>query len=710
MKFLDNLPVRTKLIGSFLVVAGIVLVVAVVGYTNMQGIKANLDSTYHDQLLPIQQLGAASTALYKVRGDLYRYLALPEERAKVEQEIAANIATIEEQVDLYREVNLTSEEKAKLAEFDKAWATYKQEVQKALEAGKAGRQEQILAAIADGGTVAEARKAVGAAMQELIDINERLAGELNEAANASFAGAVRTMVIFAALGLALALAASWLISQSITSPVQLLLRGAEGLAVGSLNEDISEAQKLAVINRRDELGALGKAFQRVEEYFSQLAHAVDRVADLDLTVQVQPRSEKDVLSMALRDMIAKLLETVTVVANAADGVDSAASQLAQSSEGAGEATQQVARTIGEVAKGASQTAEAATESNKGLEELSRAIDGVAKGAQEAAGAVSVMSSSVNLVAQAVQGIARQAAVSMERAQQGRAEAGEGLQAVQATMAGMQEIQRVVEEAAKRVQEMGKYAQQVGQIVSTIEDIAGQTNLLALNAQIEAARAGEQGRGFAVVADEVRKLAERSARATQEIAQIIGAVQEGARAAVEAMARGSEQVASGVGLAAKGQEVIQRLQQVVQEIAGYIQEVDAAAQELNRASQQMAAEVEKVSAVVEESSAAAEEMAASSAQVAQASSTVASVSEELSASAEEVSAAAEELAAQVEEVSAVAQSLSAQAAELQRVVARFRIGEERQELERPAASRQASRKEPATKQRQAVAALDGDGRR
>ena len=99
---------------------------------------------------------------------------------------------------------------------------------------------------------------------------------------------------------------------------------------------------------------------------------------------------------------------------------------------------------------------------------------------------------------------------------------------------MDGIQRAVQTATATVERMGQRSLEIGKIVSTIEEIAAQTNLLALNAQIEAARAGDQGRGFAVVADEVRKLAERSARATQEIAGLVAAVREGSGEAVSAM--------------------------------------------------------------------------------------------------------------------------------------------------------------------------------
>ena len=101
-----------------------------------------------------------------------------------------------------------------------------------------------------------------------------------------------------------------------------------------------------------------------------------------------------------------------------------------------------------------------------------------------------------------------------------------------------EIGMVANESAaqtnQKVQELSEAAKQIGEIVTLIQQIAGQTNLLALNATIEAARAGEAGRGFAVVASEVKALATQTAKATDEIATQIAAIQGSTGETVQAI--------------------------------------------------------------------------------------------------------------------------------------------------------------------------------
>lgn len=106
-------------------------------------------------------------------------------------------------------------------------------------------------------------------------------------------------------------------------------------------------------------------------------------------------------------------------------------------------------------------------------------------------------------------------------------------------------QRAVSEAhrtATTMSELGQAATRIGEVVGLIQAIAGQTNLLALNATIEAARAGESGRGFAVVASEVKSLAGQTAKATEEIAGQVGAIQSATADAARALEQVNEIIA------------------------------------------------------------------------------------------------------------------------------------------------------------------------
>src|SRR6185503_10897845 len=96
---------------------------------------------------------------------------------------------------------------------------------------------------------------------------------------------------------------------------------------------------------------------------------------------------------------------------------------------------------------------------------------------------------------------------------------EGGASIQRSIQGFGKVKDSMAQSATVMREMGKRASEINSIVDTINLIAERTNLLSLNASIEAARAGEAGRGFGVVAEEIRNLADRSARATADIASI-----------------------------------------------------------------------------------------------------------------------------------------------------------------------------------------------
>ena len=125
--------------------------------------------------------------------------------------------------------------------------------------------------------------------------------------------------------------------------------------------------------------------------------------------------------------------------------------------------------------------------------------------------------------------------------------------------------------------------------------------MALNAAIEAARAGEQGRGFAVVADEVRKLAERTTKATKEIATMINSIQNNTSGAVTSMTAGTKEVEAGVNLTNQAGDSLNQIVGMVQRVMDMVQQIATAAEEQSAAAEEISSNVEEIATVSKESS-------------------------------------------------------------------------------------------------------------
>ncbi len=472
-------------------------------------------------------------------------------------------------------------------------------------------------------------KDVQGLFDELIPVLQKSSEEAQAAAQQVAGNARKGMLTGMLLAAALAIALGIVIASSVIRPVGVLVQAAETVSQGDLRVNVNSAAK-------DELGVLTRAFGQ---------------------------------------MVQNLREICRTVNAGAQRVASSAEELTATAQQAGQSAQQIAQTIEDVARGSTEQSTQVAAAVEDIRNLAASLDELSETARQQA---SIVESAVLSVKEITDGIASAAgsaesaaASTTEVAQVARA----GKDSVERTISGMERIRETTEQVARAIRQLGESSGQIGAIVQAIDDIAEQTNLLALNAAIEAARAGEHGKGFAVVADEVRKLAERSGVETKEIANLIAQIQSVTQEAVQAMEAGLREVEAGSQLAGEAGESLDRIQKAVDDVVNRVMEVSAATQTINTSSSEVAKAVESVAALTQETSARAQMMSDANRNVLAGAEKISTISEANAAAAEEVSAATQEQNASVEELGAAADELARVATEMQEFASRFRTGQE-----------------------------------
>lgn len=248
-----------------------------------------------------------------------------------------------------------------------------------------------------------------------------------------------------------------------------------------------------------------------------------------------------------------------------------------------------------------QVKQAALQVNKASSENETFARSLSSDALRQAEELAVTLNSVQVMTDSIQRVAESASEAEAVARTASATALRGGEAVEQTVAGILRIRETVAETTRKVKRLAESSQEISKIVALISAIASRTNLLALNASIEAARAGESGKGFAIVADEVRQLADRAAKASKEIEQIVLQIQSETGSVMTAMEEGTQQVIEGTKLAEQAKRSLEDIIQVSNRIDQLVRSITQDTVEQTETSRAVAQVMQSVELTAQETS-------------------------------------------------------------------------------------------------------------
>ncbi len=597
MSWFYNLKIKYKLFISF----GVVLILTgTVGYTGYYGINKiipQMTSMYNDRLVPALDLSEIVKAMYKMRIDVVdHYISqTQEEMHKYENSIEAEDKVIEERLEKYSKTYLTAEETEALQSFRNSWAEYKtirtQIVGLSGENNKAAAKNLIF-----GEAKGKFKNAISDA-EQLLNIQGVVAKELHDSSDQTASDATAVLIIVVLTALLLGIIQAILISSKLSKSIGELSRSAEEVAKGNLEVQIPKQHNDEVGFLSESLKSMVKGIKLGIEELNEEKASVERKVEEAVR---ESEEQKNYLNASVEEMLQKIKKfsegdlTVELKAEREDDIK-------KLYDGFNKSVINIRSLIEKVNDAVAATASASSEISSSTEQM-------AAGAQEQSAQTSEIAAAVEEMTRTILETSKNTETASISATGTKAIAEKGKEKVKDTKESIEKIVTSAQKVAGVVQSLAKQSEQIGEITQVIDDIADQTNLLALNAAIEAARAGDQGRGFAVVADEVRKLAERTTRATKEIADTIKKVQSEAHTADEAMHEAKVLVEAGMANTRDVESFLFEITDSTVKVADLVGQISAASEEQSSAAEQISKNIEGISSVIHQSASGTQQVA------------------------------------------------------------------------------------------------------
>ncbi len=305
MQWFYDLKIRTKLLSGFITVAIIAGIIGAVGYFNIQTLNNSDTELYENMTVPITLMTNFSTDFQRIRVNM-RDMIITDDSTEIEDKIN-KIAELRSNVDKNMEEfsnSISSDDMQKtydkLTEARKEFAKQYTIVEDLVRANK---DEQALVLIAETGNMGIASRSEQDLIAELISMKLEEAHQKAETntVKANTAGVIMIIVLIA--GIVIAIAFGLFLSKIISTPINRLAAAADLLAVGDVNVNIKSSSK-------DEVGFLMDSFEKMALNIEYQAKTAEMIANGDFSMEVIPKSDKDILSKSIKTMVTTLKNLV----------------------------------------------------------------------------------------------------------------------------------------------------------------------------------------------------------------------------------------------------------------------------------------------------------------------------------------------------------------------------------------------------------------